>query len=134
MIVDTSALVAILKGESDVEVYIDALDRSSSTRITAPNYLECKIVMSLVPDPVLHRSLDQLLMEAEIQVTEFTEKLAVIAHRAYLDFGKGTGHPAQLNYGDCMSYALAAQSNEPLLWKGDDFTHTGIRSALTELS
>lgn len=132
MIVDTSAIIAILKGEPDAERYIDALDLSPSTSMSAPTYLECKIVVGMAADPVVLRLLDRLLREAEIAIVPFTVELADLAHRAYQDFGKGSGHPAQLNYGDCMSHALAVASNEPLLWKGDDFSHAGVRSALDE--
>jgi ribonuclease VapC len=82
-------------------------------------------------DPVVSRSLDELLAEAKIMIEPVTEHHARLARQAYADFGKGSGHRAGLNFGDCLSYALALDTREPLLWKGDAFGHTGVASALT---
>ena len=73
---------------------------------------------------------DELIEEAGLVVEPVTERQARLGRQAYADFGKGSGHPAGLNFGDCLSYALALDLREPLLWKGDDFGHTGVRSAL----
>jgi ribonuclease VapC len=73
-----------------------------------------------------------LIEEAEITVEPVTERQARLARQAYADLGKGSGHAAKLNFGDCLSYALALDLREPLLWKGNDFGHTGIESALEE--
>lgn len=81
-------------------------------------------------DPVASRRLDELLRLADFVIESVTEAQARIAREAYRDFGKGTGHPAQLNCGDCFAYALAKAIGEPLLFKGDDFTHTDIDSAV----
>lgn len=74
----------------------------------------------------------ELLDEADFVIEPVTERQARLARQAYTDFGKGSGHPAGLNVADCLSYALAVDCSEPLPWKGDDFGHTGIRSALDE--
>ena len=77
-------------------------------------------------DPIASRRFDELVREAALVVEPVTEAQARIAREAYRDFGKGSGHPAQLNFGDCFAYALAKVSGEPLLFKGSDFSHTDI--------
>ena len=81
-------------------------------------------------DPVGSRRLDEFLREAEVIVEPVTEAQARIAREAYRDFGKGTGHPVQLNFGDCFAYALAKASGEPLLFKGSDLGHSDVSQAL----
>ncbi|KQY07927.1 ribonuclease [Mycobacterium sp. Root135] len=130
MIVDTSAIIAILRDEDDAEVYARALAAGDVRRLSAASYLECGIVLDRQRDPIVSRGLDNLLEEAEFVIEPVTERQARLARVAYADFGKGSGHPAGLNFGDCLSYALAQDLREPLLWKGDDFGHTGVRSAL----
>jgi ribonuclease VapC len=82
------------------------------------------------PDPILSRRLDDLLIEAAIGIEPFTEAQAHIARQAYRDYGRGSGHPARLNFGDCFAYALARTTGEALLFKGEDFRHTDIAPAL----
>lgn len=130
MIVDTSAIVAILKGEDDAARYAQAIAAADQRRISAASYLECGIVVDAQRDPIVSRGLDDLLREAEVVIEPVTERQARLARQAYADFGKGSGHPAALNFGDCLTYALALDLREPLLWKGEDFGHTGIRPAL----
>lgn len=134
MIADTSAIIAILTDEDDAAAYARAIATAGVRRISAASYLECGIVLDSQRDPIISRSLDELLQEAEFVVEPVTERQARLARQAYADFGKGSGHPAGLNFGDCLSYALALQLREPLLWKGDDFEHTGVQSALEGLS
>jgi ribonuclease VapC len=130
VIVDTSAVVAILKEEDDAAVFAQAIATADARRLSAASYLECGIVLDSQRDPIISRVLDELIEEAEIAVEPVTERQARLARQAYTDFGKGSGHPAGLNFGDCLSYALALDLREPLLWKGNDFGHTGIQSAL----
>ena len=131
MIVDTSALIAILSREDDAEVYARAISAAADARrLSAPGYLECAIVLDSQRDPILSRGLDDILQEAQFVIEPVTEHQARLARQAYADFGKGSGHPARLNFGDCLSYALAIDRREPLLFKGNDFGHTGVRSAL----
>ena len=130
MIVDTSAIIAILQEEDDAAVYAEAVACADIRRLSAASYLECGIVLDSQRDPIISRGLDELIQEAEIAVEPVTERQARLARQAYADFGKGSGHPAGLNIGDCLSYALALDLREPLLWKGNDFGHTGIQSAL----
>ncbi|WP_129656858.1 type II toxin-antitoxin system VapC family toxin [Rothia halotolerans] len=130
MIVDTSAVIAIIRDEGDREAYVQALLDDSSPKMASPTYLECCIVIQRLGDPVAERRLEELLQALGVEVVPFTLPDAETARRAYRDFGKGTGHPAQLNYGDCISYATAVNRREPLLWKGEDFGHTGVAAAL----
>ncbi|GAB09124.1 hypothetical protein GOARA_028_00350 [Gordonia araii NBRC 100433] len=129
MIVDTSAVMAILTGEADAQRYAGALAANASV-MSAGTYLECAIVIDRKGLSQASRAFDSWLRAARIEVVPVTVEQVQIARRAFADFGKGSGHPAQLNYGDCFAYALAVDRDEPLLWKGVDFTHTGVRSAL----
>jgi ribonuclease VapC len=126
VIVDTSALVAIVNVELDGPLYEAALEASPVNRISAGTYLEVSIVLDRARDPIVSRRLDEILVEGEFIVEPVTEAQARIAREAYRDFGKGSGHRAGLNFGDCFAYALARERNEPLLFKGDDFRHTDI--------
>ena len=130
MIVDTSAIIAILREEADAAAYAQAIAACEARRMSAASYLECGIMLDSQRDPIISRSLDDLIAEAEVVIEPVTERQARIARQAYADFAKGSGHPAGLNFGDCLSYALAVDVREPLLWKGDDFGHTGVRSAV----
>jgi len=126
VIVDTSALVAIVKLEPDGRLYEAALEASPVTRISAATYLEACIVLDRARDPLVSRRLDEILAEGEFIIEPVTASQARIARDAYRDFGKGSGHRASLNFGDCFAYALARELGEPLLYKGDDFRHTDI--------
>jgi ribonuclease VapC len=130
MIVDSSAIVAILKHEPDASAYANALESTSSLKMSAATYVEAGIVADRDRNPVMSRLLDDLIRDAEIRIVPLDEAQARIARDAYRDFGKGSGHKAQLNMGDCFAYALAKMSNEPLLYKGTDFGHTDVRAAL----
>jgi ribonuclease VapC len=131
VIADTSAIIAILTEEDNAAVYAQAVADADVRRLSAASYLECGIVLDSQHDPIISRGLDDLLQEAEFVVEPVTERQARLARQAYADFGKGSGHPAGLNFGDCLTYALALDLREPALWKGDDFGHTGIQSALS---
>jgi ribonuclease VapC len=130
LIVDTSAIVAILRGEPDADRYVEALGRAAEPLISAGTYLEVAIVVDANRDPVLSGRLDDLLAVARVKVEPVTERHAEIARQAYRDFGRGSGHRAGLNLGDCFAYALARASGEPLLFKGDDFSETDVASVL----
>jgi ribonuclease VapC len=125
MIVDTSALVAILRDEPEARRFAIALANAQERRISAANFLEAAIVID-GSDPVASRLFDDLLRESRIHIETVTEEQVRIAREAYRDFGRGSGHAAALNFGDCFAYALARTSGEPLLFKGRDFTHTGV--------
>lgn len=131
MIVDTSALIAILRNEADAASYAKAIAEATVRRLSSANYVETAAVIDGSRDPIASRRFDDLLREAQFVIEPLTEVQASIARQAYRDFGKGSGHPAKLNLGDCFAYALARALNEPLLFKGDDFGHTDINSAIT---
>jgi ribonuclease VapC len=130
MIVDTSAIIAILKEEQDAPRFLRAVAISTQPkRMSAANYLEAGIVVDANRNPLLSRRLDDLIAQTEIEVEAVTPRQADIARAAYRDFGKGSGHPAGLNFGDCFAYALAKSMREPLLFKGDDFSRTDVAIA-----
>jgi ribonuclease VapC len=130
VIVDTSALVAILRDESDAAEFAKAIASAVVRRISAANYVETAAVIDSSRDPIASRRFDDLIREAHLLVEPVTEVQAQIARAAYRDFGRGSGHPARLNFGDCFAYALAKALNEPLLFKGEDFIHTDIVAAI----
>ena len=130
MIVDSSALVALLRAEPDAARYAQALAIAAHAGLSAANFVETAAVIDGSRDPVASRRFDDLLRVAHIRIEPVTEAQARLAREAYRDFGKGSGHPAQLNFGDCFAYALARDANEPLLYKGTDFAATDILSAL----
>ena len=130
MIVDTSALIAILRAEPDASEMAHAIERAQSRRISAANWLETAVVIDTSQDPVVSRRFDELVQTAELHVEPVTHDQARIARDAYRDFGTGSGHKAALNFGDCFAYALAKSTGETLLFKGNDFGHTDITPAL----
>ncbi len=128
MILDSSAVVAILRNEPDRPVLAQAMEDHSVRRISAANYLEVCIVTDSNKDPALSRELDEFFVDAEVVIEPVTVEQARIAREAYRDFGRGSGHAAKLNFGDCFAYALAKSKREPLLCKGDDFVHTDVKT------
>ena len=131
MIIDTSALIAILRAEDDAAAMAYAIEEAAVRRISAANYLETAVVIDSSRDPIASRRFDELVEAADLSVEPVTREQARIAREAYRDFGKGSGHKAGLNFGDCFAYALAKSAGEPLLFKGDDFVHTDVTSALS---
>jgi len=129
MIVDMSALIAILRDEPEARACASAIESSAIRRVSAANFVETALIIDASRDPVASRRFDDLIREAQITVEPVTEAQARIAREAYRDFGKGSGHPAKLNFGDCFAYALAKVTAEPLLFKGDDFARTDIEPA-----
>ena len=125
MIVDTSAIIAILQNEPETVALGKALTTAAVCRISPVNYVEAAIIADNNTNPALRRKLDDLLRDVPISMETVTPKQAEIARQAYRDFGKGR-HKARLNLGDCFAYALAKDRGEPLLFKGDDFRHTDV--------
>lgn len=130
MIVDTSALIAILRREPGSSIYEIAMNEADRISISAATYLELSIVVDSRKQPALSREIDDLLERFSVIIEPVTPEQASIARQAYRDYGRGSGHPANLNFGDCFSYALARAKREPILFKGDDFIHTDLRSAV----
>jgi len=130
IVVDSSAIVGILKLEPDAELLLRRLLQDTVRAISAATLLETSVVLrTLDKTPVSDEALDQLVART-LTVHDVTADLVRIAREAHLRFGKGMGHRAQLNFGDCFSYALAKSLDVPLLYKGGDFAKTDIKSAL----
>jgi ribonuclease VapC len=130
MIVDSSALVAILKREPEHTEFSKLLEATKDVKVSAATYFETSIVIDGQRQPSASQLLDVLIEKSRIVIEPVTETQARIARQAYRDYGKGSGHPANLNFGDCFSYALAREKREPILFKGDDFVHTDLRAAV----
>ena len=128
MIVDSSALLAILCRETDAPRYERAIARAVDCRMSVANALEAAMVLESRGGPEAGRELDRYLEEVGIRLAPVTVEHLAAAREAWRRFGK-RNHPARLNFGDCLAYALAAVENEPLLFKGDDFARTDIVAA-----
>ena len=129
MIVDSSALAAILFEEPDAHRFAAALAAPTRHRMSAASYLETAIVVEHRAGAIGAQDLDRLLERARIELVPVTVEQAQAAREAWRRFGRGN-HPATLNFGDCFAYALAETTGEPLLFKGNDFALTDIKPAL----
>ena len=129
MVVDSSALVAILRGEPESEEFTRAILASPSAAIAAPNFLESGIVLERASGVSVAGKLRLYIEAIGLEVVPFGAEHVDAALEAYRRFGKGSGHPARLNIGDCFAYALSRVRNAPLLYKGDDFAQTDVASA-----
>ena len=131
MIVDSSAVLAVIFGEPDAVRYSDAMAGAEACRMAAPVWFEAAMVVEGRGGPAAALRLDDFRAEAGMELVPFTAEQARLAQQAWRRFGKGR-HRAGLNYGDCLSYALAHARRERLLFKGDDFIHTDIEPALKD--
>lgn len=129
MIVDTSAIIALILGEAEAEAIARRLAEGPA-RMSAATLVELHAVAANRLSAAQHRRVERLLTEAGVEIVPFTAEQARVAGQALRDFGRGSGHPARLNLGDAYSYALASTSGEPLLCVGDDFSHTDLDLAL----
>src|ERR1035441_3721085 len=129
MILDASALIAILRFEKEASEFAKIIEHAAHRRISAVSFVEAGAVIDGSKDPVASRRLDELIEVAQIAIEPVTDAQARIDRKSYRDFGKTSGHPAKLNFGDCFSYALAKSKGEPLLFKGKDFSRTDVKSA-----
>lgn len=125
MILDTSAVIAILGNESTANQLATLIEAAEQVRISTATVLEA----SLVCGPTRQAELDEFLAAAGAQITPVDEEQVTLARAGHLQFGRGSGSRARLNYGDCFSYALARQLDDVLLFVGDDFPHTDVREA-----
>jgi len=130
MVIDTSAVIAILRAEPEAELFLSAIDAAESAHLSAATYLEIAVVVTRMGDAIVSRNFDRLLEDLNVAVHPFTLDQAKIARQAHRDFGKGN-HPAALNFGDCFSYALAKTLGQPLLYKGRDFAQTDVASPIS---
>ncbi len=131
MIVDTSVLMAIILDEPEGPGFIDVLIEAGASKMSAGTWIELAAVISRRPDhqdlfPLLYGIVERL----RIATTPMTSTQAAIGHQAYREYGRGAQHRADLNFGDCFSYALAKELDEPLLFKGEDFIHTDVKQAI----
>jgi len=125
MIIDTSALVAILDQEPEADRIARAIAAASDRMLSAANLVEAGMVMQARRGDEGLRDLDLLLAKLKIEIIPFTAKQAEIARKAFRRYGRGR-HGAKLNFGDCFAYALANDEQAPLLFKGDDFGQTDV--------
>ena len=129
MIVDTSALLAILFREPDAHRYESAIASTPNCRMSVANALEASIVVESRGGAAAGLELDAFIEQAGIELAPVTVEQLTLSRQAWRRFGK-SNHPAALNFGDCFAYALAEATKKPLLFKGNDFSKTGITSAL----
>ena len=128
MILDSSAIIAILRAEPEAPDFARAVISAEARRVSAVSYVEAAVVIDSGKNAVASRRFDEFFRVSRIAVEAVTPRQAEIARQAYRDFGKGR-HKAGLNFGDCFAYALAREMDEPLLFKGNDFRLTDIESA-----
>ena len=127
MIIDSSAVVAMLRREPEADDFSAAIMAAEPRLLSAASYLEIGIVIDGSRDELASQRVDQLIELLEIEIAPVTASQAKLARVAYRQFGKGSGHPAGLNFGDCFSYALALECSAPLLFKGADFAATDVQ-------
>lgn len=130
MIVDTSAIMAVLREEPEATVILRMLVTAPRLSMSAGSWIELAAVTTRSVDAQEYDAAEQLFARARIRVEPVTLDHAILAREAYRRFGRGTRHEADLNFGDCFAYALAKATGEPLLFKGNDFNHTDVISAL----
>jgi len=128
MVIDTSAIVAILFGEAEAEAFAEAIEATPVRFMSVASALEATIVIESELGAEGGRELDALLQTAGISIEPVTAEQLAAARHAFRNFGKGR-HPAALNFGDCFSYALSKATGEPLLFKGQDFAQTDVDHA-----
>jgi ribonuclease VapC len=129
MILDASALLAILLREPEAASFAKAIESAGTVRLSVASYLEAAIFVDRHGDEVRRALLDTFLEEFSIRLEPITVEQARIARQAFQWFGNGL-HPASLNFGDCFTYALAKVTREPVLFKGQDFNRTDLIAAL----
>lgn len=128
IVIDTSALVAIFRQEAGFERFAEAIVEGHPRHLPSHAYLEFVMVTSR--EASSRPWLDKFVADLRIAVADIDQVVVHLAADAFFQFGKGRRHPARLNFADCMSYAVAKRLKSPLLYKGDDFIHTDIASAL----
>lgn len=130
MIVDTSAILAIILNEPERAIFSALINTAPALKMSAGTRVELASVSTRRFGGELDRSVQALLDDFQILVVPMTTAEAEIGVLAYQRFGRGTRHPAHLNFGDCFAYALSKATGEPLLFKGDDFVHTDVARAV----
>ena len=123
-------MITVVLEELGFETYLEILLRSPANRMSAATFLEAAIVVDHLPNPRASVRFNELINDLAIIIEPVTAHQATIAREAYRRFGRGSGHPAKLNFGDCFAYAIAKELDEPLLFVGQDFIHTDVRRVL----
>jgi ribonuclease VapC len=129
VILDTSAIAAVLFAEEEEDRFLDAMVGAPKLRISAATLVEATMVIEGRGGPEMADVIDALLLRVGAEVCPVTAETARIARDGWRRFGKGR-HGARLNLGDCFAYALARERGEPLLFKGDDFAQTDVKAAI----
>ena len=129
IVADSSAFVAIMLDEPERDAFVDLISTSERVLVSTMSVVETRMVLQNRRGDVPVKRFNAMLSLANIEIIAPDLALADIAHTAFVRFGKGSGHPAQLNFGDLFSYALAKQRGVPLLFKGDDFARTDVARA-----
>ncbi|MGI8486559.1 MAG: type II toxin-antitoxin system VapC family toxin [Thermomicrobiales bacterium] len=130
MIVDSSAIICILKNEVGWERLFEIMYATANLSMSATNYFECCQVIDSKQDPVFSQKLNELLLRLHVTIVSLTVPQVEIARIAFQTYGKGINSKSKLNHCDCIAYALAKETGEPLLFVGNDFIHTDIIPAL----
>jgi ribonuclease VapC len=130
VIVDSSALLAIVLDEPLAALCLQTLLESPTNRMSAASFLETAIVVDRLPDPRDSTAFNELIIDLSIIIEPVSAHQATVARETHRRFGRGSGHPAKLNFGDCFAYALATELDEPLLFVGQDFIYTDVRRVL----
>lgn len=125
MVLDTSAVLAILQNESERRQFNEAIDAAEARSLSTASFVECSMIVESRYGADGVRDLDLFIAKAQISLVPVDEEQANLARRAFRKYGKGR-HPAALNFGDCFSYALSKALQEPLLFKGNDFSQTDV--------
>lgn len=131
MIVDSSALLAIILGEPEAALFAQAIADAADPRIPSPNWVEVALVTDGRADMILRDRFEAYVGRMGLTIAPFLSVHAIAARRAWAKFGRGR-HPAKLNFGDCMAYGFASVEGRPLLFKGGDFALTDIEPALKD--
>ncbi len=131
MIIDSSAVLAVFLQEPDGRRYLRAIMDADARRMSVSNWLEASMVVDRRGNALAANWLEEFIRTARIELMPVSISQAAIARRAWQMFGRGA-HAARLNFGDCFAYALAKETREPLLFKGDDFAQTDIEPALKD--
>lgn len=132
MVIDTSAVLAILLNEPELPPFTELITHAKAVRLSAASYVEAAMVLEMRDREAPKGMLDDFVKEYGVRIEAVTEEQAVLASNAFRVYGRGI-HKAKLNYGDCFTYALAKVMQEPLLFKGNDFTKTDLIPALKPL-
>ncbi len=130
IVVDTSAIIAIMSDEPERRSFNERIEAATACHISAASLLEARIVLYARAGDNAVLALDAFLLKSAMRIADVTPHLGDIAFDAYRRFGKSSGHPAALNYGDCFAYALSRHLDAPLLYKGDDFSETDVAAAM----